>query len=91
MNQPINTLFFAAGVGNEEHGLYGRIEPVQRHSDDQVVVNFQSRLDPFIILMALPGALAGIPLDALHHRYNAERALALPHAPAAHICLLSHD
>jgi hypothetical protein len=26
----INTLFFAAWVGNEEHGLYGRIEPVQK-------------------------------------------------------------
>ena len=25
-----------------------------------MVVNFQSWLDPFIILMALPGALAGI-------------------------------
>jgi multidrug efflux pump subunit AcrB len=25
-----------------------------------IVVNFQSWLDPFIILMALPGALAGI-------------------------------
>jgi hypothetical protein len=25
----INTLFFAAGVGNEEHGLYGRIEAAQ--------------------------------------------------------------
>ena len=27
-----------------------------------MVVNFQSWLDPFIILMALPGALAGIVL-----------------------------
>ena len=27
-----------------------------------MVVNFQSWLDPFIILMALPGALAGILL-----------------------------
>jgi len=26
LNQPTNTLFFAAGPGNEEHGLYGRIE-----------------------------------------------------------------
>jgi uncharacterized protein (TIGR03118 family) len=34
MNQPINTLFFAAGVGNEEHGLYGRIEPGQKDHDD---------------------------------------------------------
>lgn len=26
LNQPVNTLFFAAGVGDEEHGLYGRID-----------------------------------------------------------------
>jgi uncharacterized protein (TIGR03118 family) len=25
-NQPVNTLFFAAGPGNEAHGLYGRID-----------------------------------------------------------------
>jgi uncharacterized protein (TIGR03118 family) len=30
-NQPINTLFFAAGPGDEEHGLYGRIDPVQKN------------------------------------------------------------
>lgn len=28
LNQPINTLFFAAGPGDEEHGLYGRIDPL---------------------------------------------------------------
>jgi uncharacterized protein (TIGR03118 family) len=27
LNQPTRTLFFAAGPGDEEHGLYGRIEP----------------------------------------------------------------
>ncbi|GAB3361252.1 TIGR03118 family protein [Lysobacter tyrosinilyticus] len=26
-NQPVNTLFFAAGPDDEEHGLYGRIDP----------------------------------------------------------------
>lgn len=26
VNQPVNTLFFAAGPGGEKHGLYGRIE-----------------------------------------------------------------
>jgi uncharacterized protein (TIGR03118 family) len=26
--QPTNTLFFAAGPGDEEHGLYGRIQAV---------------------------------------------------------------
>lgn len=26
-NQPVNTLFFAAGPEDEEHGLYGRIDP----------------------------------------------------------------
>jgi len=26
VNQPVNTLFFAAGPGDEEHGLYGRID-----------------------------------------------------------------
>ena len=35
LNQPTNTLFFAAGIGDEEHGLYGRIEAVQKnHHDD---------------------------------------------------------
>jgi multidrug efflux pump subunit AcrB len=33
-----------------------------------IVVNFQSWLDPFIIITALPGALAGIVLDALPSR-----------------------
>ena len=28
-NQPVNTLFFAAGPGDEEHGLYGRIDLVR--------------------------------------------------------------
>ena len=32
-----------------------------------MVVNFQSWLDPLIILMALPGALSGHRLDALRH------------------------
>jgi uncharacterized protein (TIGR03118 family) len=26
-NQPVNTLFFAAGPDDEEHGLYGRLDP----------------------------------------------------------------
>jgi multidrug efflux pump subunit AcrB len=39
-----------------------------------IVVNFQSWLDPFIIITALPGALAGIVLDAVPHRHDAERA-----------------
>ena len=32
-----------------------------------MAVNFQSWLDPFIILMALPGALAGHRVDAVPH------------------------
>jgi len=28
LNQPTNVLFFAAGPGDEEHGVYGRIDPV---------------------------------------------------------------
>jgi len=28
LNQPTSTLFFTAGPSNEDHGLYGRIEPV---------------------------------------------------------------
>ncbi len=34
-----------------------------------IVVNFQSWLDPFIIIAALPGALAGYRLAALPHRH----------------------
>ena len=30
-----------------------------------MAVNFQSWLDPLIILMALPGAIAGVAVDAL--------------------------
>ena len=41
-----------------------------------IVVNFQSWLDPFIIITALPGALAGILLDSAAHAYDAERAVA---------------
>ena len=41
-----------------------------------IVVNFQSWLDPFIIITALPGALAGIVVDAVPHRHDAERARA---------------
>jgi uncharacterized protein (TIGR03118 family) len=29
-NQPVNTLFFAAGPNDEEHGLYGRLDPAPR-------------------------------------------------------------
>ncbi len=32
-----------------------------------MVINFQSWIDPLIILMALPGALSGHPVDALGH------------------------
>ena len=39
-----------------------------------MVVNFQSWLDPFIIITALPGALAGIVLDPVRHRHHAQRA-----------------
>ena len=36
-----------------------------------IVVNFQSLLDPLIIISALPAALAGIGLDAVPHRHPA--------------------
>jgi len=32
--QPTDVLFFAAGVGDEEHGLYGRLEPTEDESED---------------------------------------------------------
>jgi uncharacterized protein (TIGR03118 family) len=32
LNQPTNTLFFAAGIGDESHGLYGRIDAVPEPS-----------------------------------------------------------
>ena len=35
-----------------------------------MVVNFQSWLDPFIILMAVPGALAGILSDVVLHAHH---------------------
>ena len=41
-----------------------------------IVVNFQSWLDPFIIITALPGALAGILWMLLLDAYHAERAVA---------------
>jgi uncharacterized protein (TIGR03118 family) len=34
-NQPTNTLFFASGPDDEQHGLYGRIDVVPRHDDDK--------------------------------------------------------
>jgi uncharacterized protein (TIGR03118 family) len=39
VKQPVNTLFFAAGPGDEEHGLYGRIEiaPGEDRDDTQDV------------------------------------------------------
>ena len=42
-----------------------------------MVVNFQSWLDPFIILMALPGALAGHRVDAVPHPHDAVSVPAL--------------
>jgi multidrug efflux pump subunit AcrB len=51
--QTMNTSFVGLGVG-----LIGAIVLAYL----LIVVNFQSWLDPFIILMALPGALAGILL-----------------------------
>ena len=30
-NQPVNTLFFAAGPDDEEHGLYGRLDAIPDH------------------------------------------------------------
>ena len=39
-----------------------------------MVVNFQSWLDPFIILMALPGALAGIVWMLFVTRHDVQRA-----------------
>jgi uncharacterized protein (TIGR03118 family) len=35
LNQSTNALFFAAGPGEEMHGLYGRIEAVQKNPDDE--------------------------------------------------------
>ncbi len=40
-----------------------------------MVVNFQSWVDPFIIITALPGALCGNRLDAVPYRDNAECAV----------------
>ena len=39
-----------------------------------MVVNFQSWLDPLVILMALPGALAGIVWMLFLHAHDAQRA-----------------
>ena len=36
-----------------------------------IVVNFQSWLDPFIIITALPGSARRHRLDAVHHRHDA--------------------
>ena len=41
-----------------------------------LVVNFQSWLDPLIIIMALPGALAGIVWMRLHHAHHVHGAVA---------------
>jgi len=35
LGQPTNTLFFTAGPGDEEHGLYGRIDAVPGRDDDE--------------------------------------------------------
>jgi uncharacterized protein (TIGR03118 family) len=32
LNQPVNTLFFTAGPGDEQHGVYGRLD-VQSHNN----------------------------------------------------------
>ncbi|HZP65880.1 MAG TPA: TIGR03118 family protein [Rudaea sp.] len=34
-NQPVNTLFFAAGPSDESHGLYGRLDPVDSDNDGE--------------------------------------------------------
>jgi hypothetical protein len=38
-NQPVNTLFFTAGTGDESHGLYGRLDIAtstrKKHSDNK--------------------------------------------------------
>ena len=39
-----------------------------------IVVNFQSWLDPFIIISALPAALAGIVWCSVRHAHHAQRA-----------------
>ena len=59
--------FFGLGVG-----LLGAIVLVYL----LIVVNFQSWLDPFIIITALPGALAGHLLVPAAHAHHAERAVA---------------
>jgi uncharacterized protein (TIGR03118 family) len=38
-NQPTNVLFFAAGPGDEAHGLYGRIEPAPDDDSDAVAMS----------------------------------------------------
>ena len=40
-----------------------------------IVVNFQSWLDPFIIITALPGRARGNLLDAVDYAYYSERAI----------------
>ena len=37
-NQPTNVLFFAAGPGDEAHGLYGRIEPLPDEDSDSAAM-----------------------------------------------------
>jgi hypothetical protein len=33
-NGPANTLFFSAGIDDEEHGLFGTLTPIPRKDDD---------------------------------------------------------
>ena len=39
-----------------------------------IVVNFQSWLDPFIIISALPASLAGIAVVPVYHPHHHQRA-----------------
>ncbi len=41
-----------------------------------MVINYQSFLDPLAVILALPGAGAGISAHAVRHRHHIERALA---------------
>jgi len=45
-NQPVNTLFFAAGPGEEQHGLYGRIDMVAGEPSTECLLDWAEKKYP---------------------------------------------
>jgi len=71
-NQPVNTLFFAAGPYDEQHGLYGRIDMAAGESSTECLLNWAEKT--YAGLFSPAGSPTAVGSNFTYRYYSATNA-----------------